>query len=87
MGPCSPLGLRLQGQRQFRQEEPRQEVLLSERPTQLKHADHLGVWGLAGERGALQRVKGGRGGSKDVTRGQRSEVGVRMNSSEVKVKR
>lgn len=48
-------------------------MLLSERPAQLKHADQLGVWGLAGEGGALRRVKGG-GGSKDVTRGQGSEV-------------
>ena len=52
-GLCSPLGLRFQGQSQFRQQEPSQEVLLPEWPTQLKHADHLGVWGLAGEGGAL----------------------------------
>lgn len=31
-------------------------MLLPERPAQLKHAGHLGVWGLAGEGGALQRV-------------------------------
>lgn len=55
-GLCSPLGLGLQGQRQFCQQEPSQEVLLSERPTQLEHTGYLGVRGLAGEGGALQRA-------------------------------
>lgn len=67
-GLCSPLGLRFQGQGQFRQQEPSQEVLLPERPTQLEHADHLGVWGLAGKGGALES------GTKQGTRGQGSEV-------------
>lgn len=74
-GPRSPLGLRFQGQRQFCQQEPGQEVLLSEWPAQLKHAGHLGVWGLAGEGGTLQRVKGESGAGKDVRGpGQGSEV-------------
>ena len=75
---CSPLGLRFQGQRQLRQQEPSQKVLLPERPAQLEHAGHLGVWGLAGEGGALQR--GGGGGSGDGRRsgvkGQRPATGV-----------
>lgn len=52
-------------------------MLLPERPAQLEHADHLGVWGLAGEGGALERT-GDKTGDERV-KGQRGDVGV--NSS------
>lgn len=52
-------------------------MLLPERPAQLEHADYLGVWGLAGEGGALERMGDKTGG--EGVQGQRGEVGV--NSS------
>lgn len=52
-------------------------MLLSERPTQLEHAGYLGVWGLAGEGGALQRVGGkSRDGGRPGVKGQRGETGI-----------
>lgn len=71
-GLCLPLSLRFQGQCQFGQQEPSQEVLLPERPTQLEHAGHLGVWSLAGKGGALQR--GEEKAWMAVDKGQGSEV-------------
>lgn len=52
-------------------------MLLSERPTQLEHAGYLGVWGLAGEGGALQRVGGkSRDSGRPGVKGQRGETGI-----------
>lgn len=74
-GPCSPLSLRVQGQCQLRQQESSQKMLLPEWPTQLEHAGHLGVGGLAGEGGALQREGGGESGDgRKEARDQGSEV-------------
>lgn len=70
-GLRSPLSLRFQGQCQFCQQEPSQEVLLPEWPTQLEHAGYLGVRGLAGEGGALQRVVGESRGGRSGVKGQR----------------